>query len=100
MGTKNSILLGISLLLSPLFSKGEWAHASLSDTANVSIIQWSLNGEIGSFEPAGWSTTDLPSLTRAQAVRMGLKIDEFVDERFDPVKGKRAALEFYNEQAL
>lgn len=98
MGTKNSILLGISLLLSPLFSKGELARASLSDTANVSIIQWSLSGEIGSFEPAGWSTTDLPSLTRAQAVRMGLRIDEYVDERFDPVKGKKAAAAYYGEE--
>ena len=56
---------------------------------------WSLNGEAGSFAPAGWSYLELPALTRVQAVRMKLVINTFVDERFDPVKGKKAALNFY-----
>lgn len=62
-------------------------------------VSWELEGESGAFSPAGWASEEVLALTRVQAVRMGLKINEFVDERFDPVKGKRAALEFYNEQA-
>jgi len=37
----------------------------------------------------------VPALTRVQAVRMKLVINTLVDERFDPVKGKKAALKFY-----
>ena len=37
----------------------------------------------------------MPALTRVQAVRMKLVINPLVDERFDPVKGKKAALNFY-----
>ena len=62
-------------------------------------VSWELEGESGAFSPAGWASEEVLALTRVQAVRMGLKINEFVDERFDPMKGKRAALEFYNEQA-
>lgn len=97
MGTKNSILLGISLLFSPLFSQGESLPFLDTDTAVITSNFWSLQGELGSFEPAGWSTPDLLALTRAQAVRMGLRIDEYVDERFDPIKGKNAAAAYYGE---
>ena len=62
-------------------------------------LQWEKVGESGAFAPAGWASIEVLALTRVQAVRMGLTINEFVDERFDPVKGKRAALEFNNEQA-
>ena len=100
MGTKNSILLGISLLLTPLVSLGSALHLSAIDTLEVRPTLWSLSGIPGAFEPAGWSTEDLLALTRAQAVRMGLTIDEFVDERFDPVKGKIAAAAYYGETLL
>ena len=56
---------------------------------------WSLKGEAGSFAPAGWSHDEVPALTRVQAVRMQLKVNTSVDERFDPVKGKNAASKFY-----
>ena len=56
---------------------------------------WSLKGEAGSFAPAGWSHDEVPALTRVQAVRMQLKVNTLVDERFDPVKGKNAASKFY-----
>jgi len=75
------------------------ASASVIMTDTVRDVRWELEGESGDFSPAGWASEEVLALTRVQAVRMGLKINEFVDERFDPVKGKRAALEFYNEQA-
>ena len=56
---------------------------------------WFLKGEAGSFAPAGWSHLEVPALTRVQAVRMKLVINTLVDERFDPVKGKKAALNFH-----
>jgi LysM repeat protein len=56
---------------------------------------WSLKGEAGSFAPAGWSHDEVPALTRVQAVRMQLEVNTLVDERFDPVKGKNAAANFY-----
>jgi LysM repeat protein len=67
----------------------------LSIYASTTIHTWSLKGEAGSFAPAGWSHLEVPALTRVQAVRMKLMINTLVDERFDPVKGKKAALLFY-----
>ena len=67
----------------------------LSVYAAVPSSPWSLKGEAGSFSPAGWSHLEVPALTRVQAVRMKLMINTLVDERFDPVKGKKAALLFY-----
>src|SRR6056300_637830 len=96
MGTKNSIFLGLIFFSAPLVSYG---FGAVEDTASALPIQWTIEGESGDFSPAGWASEEVLALTRVQAVRMGLKINEFVDERFDPVKGKRAALEFYNEQA-
>ena len=58
-------------------------------------LHWKLDREPGTFEPAGWTSLEVPALTRVQAVRQGLVINEFVDERFDPVKGKRAAADYY-----
>lgn len=60
---------------------------------------WSLKGEAGSFAPAGWSHDEVPALTRVQAVRMQLEVNTLVDERFDPVKGKNAAVKFYASEA-
>ena len=60
---------------------------------------WSLKGEAGSFAPAGWSRDEVPALTRVQAVRMQLEVNTMVDERFDPVKGKNAAVKFYASEA-
>ena len=57
--------------------------------------QWSITGEAGSFAPAGWSHDEVPALTRVQAVRMQLVVNIFLDERFDPVKGKNAVMKFY-----
>lgn len=96
MGTKNSIFLGLIFFSAPLFSFG---FSAVEDTASALPIQWALEGESGAFSPAGWASEEVLALTRVQAVRMGLTINEFVDERFDPVKGKRAAIEFYHEQA-
>ena len=67
----------------------------LSVYAAIPSSPWSLKGEAGSFAPAGWSHLEVPALTRVQAVRMKLAINTLVDERFDPVKGKKAALLFY-----
>ena len=68
---------------------------------NDTIIttRWDKVGETGDFTSAGWASDDILALTRVQAIRMGLVIDEYVDERFDPFKGKRAALQLYDEQA-
>jgi LysM repeat protein len=62
-------------------------------------FSWSLKGEAGSFAPAGWSHDEVPALTRVQAVRMQLEVNTLVDERFDPVKGKNAAVKFYASEA-
>ena len=56
---------------------------------------WELQGTPGSFSPAGWYNSEAPALTRVQAARMKLVITAAVDERFDPVKGKKATLKFY-----
>jgi LysM repeat protein len=71
------------------------------DTTEISIgaTTWSLKGEAGSFAPAGWSHDEVPALTRVQAVRMQLEVNTLVDERFDPVKGKNAAVKFYASEA-
>jgi len=74
------------------------ASASAIPTDTVRDVRWELKGESGTFSPAGWASEEVLALTRVQAVRTGLTINEFVDERFDPVKGKRAAIEYYNEQ--
>ena len=63
--------------------------------AAVPSSPWFLEGEVGSFAPAGWSHVKAPALTRVQAVRMNLMINTLVDERFDPLKGKKAALLFH-----
>jgi len=92
--TKSTQIIMPFILL--LFAGGNTLSAHGSDT--LSTINWELEGVSGAFSPAGWASEEVLALTRVQAVRMGLVINEFVDERFDPVKGKRAALEFYNEQ--
>ena len=75
--------------------------ASVLDTADISIqpATWSLQGEAGSFAPAGWGSEEIPALTRVQAARMNLEINTLVDERFDPIKGKNAAQKFYSSEA-
>jgi len=77
-----------ALLMLPMFSRGQKQESS-----------WSLKGEAGSFAPAGWSHDEVPALTRVQAVRMQLEVNTLVDERFDPVKGKNAAVKFYASEA-
>ena len=73
-----------ALLMLPVVGWGQMQESS-----------WSLKGEAGSFAPAGWSHDEVPALTRVQAVRMQLEVNTLVDERFDPVKGKNAAVKFY-----
>lgn len=85
-----------------LGSSVESAASTLEHTSNDSVaataqLQWRMMREPGTFAPAGWSAEEVPALTRVQAVRMGLRIDEWVDERFDPIKGKAAAARYYNE---
>jgi len=70
-------------------------YGSDSTLVHSGLLDWSMERQVGTFEPAGWSCSELPALTRVQAVRMGLTVDEFVDERFDPVKGKTAAAKYY-----
>ena len=70
-------------------------YGSDSTLVHSGLLDWSMERQVGTFEPAGWSCSELPALTRVQAVRMGLTVDEFVDERFDPVKGKIAAAQYY-----
>jgi LysM repeat protein len=77
-----------ALLLLPAVGWGQLQESS-----------WSLKGEAGSFAPAGWSHDEVPALTRVQAVRMQLEVNTMVDERFDPVKGKNAAVKFYASEA-
>lgn len=60
---------------------------------------WLLKGTPGSFAPAGWSSEEIPALTRVQAVRMKLTVNNHLDERFDPVKGKNASAKFYGSQS-
>ena len=81
-----------------LFAGGNTISAFASDT--LRDFSWKLEGESGAFSPAGWASEEVIALTRVQAVRIGLVINEFVDERFDPVKGKCAALGFYNKDVL
>ncbi len=79
---------------------GVLAEAAMDTTeTSVRSTTWSLIGEAGSFAPAGWSSEEIPALTRVQAVRMKLEVNTLVDERFDPIKGKNAALKFYSSEA-
>jgi len=95
MGTKNSIFLVLIFFSAPLVSHG---FSAVEDTASALPIQWAIEGESGAFSPAGWASEEVLALTRVQAVRMGLIINDFIDERFDPVKGKVAASRYYNEE--
>ncbi|MGB0311381.1 MAG: LysM peptidoglycan-binding domain-containing protein [Schleiferiaceae bacterium] len=89
----------IIMLFFLLLSAGSTSvSAYVADT--LRDITWEIEGESGAFSPAGWASEEVLALTRVQAVRMGLKINEFVDERFDPVKGKCAALLFCNKEIL
>lgn len=95
----------ISLFLAaPTFAKAEDGK-SKEDSASVHVLKrtgsddWKLIGQAGSFAPAGWEHLNLPALTRVKAVRLGLVVSELVDERFDPVKGKWAAAQYYGESA-
>ncbi|MEY2963038.1 MAG: hypothetical protein RL754_299 [Bacteroidota bacterium] len=67
------------------------------DTVDVALSDgaWKVLRYPGTFEPAGWEHTEAPALTRVQAVRLGLVVNEWLDERFDPVKGKIATLKYY-----
>ena len=87
------------VLLFLLFLFAGNTSGSASTETSLGDNTWVLVGEPGAFSPAGWASEEILALTRVQAVRMGLVINEFVDERFDPIKGKRAALSFYNEDA-
>lgn len=89
----------IQIILLLLSSHGVMQAATLhEDTSAVAVLvkaQWELVRSPATFEPAGWQSTEVPALTRVQAIKMGLTINDFVDERFDPVKGKQAASSYY-----
>lgn len=70
-------------------------YGSDSTLVHSDALDWTLERQAGTFEPAGWSCSELLALTRVQGVRMGLTVDAFVDERFDPVKGKMAVAQYY-----
>lgn len=84
-------------LLFFLFQFSGSVTLSALTTDTLKDVTWELEGESGAFSPAGWASNEVLALTRVQAVRMGLIINDFIDERFDPVKGKVAALGYYNE---
>ncbi len=58
---------------------------------------WELQGRPGTFEPAGWRHAEAAPLTRVQAVRAGLEVNAYIDERFDPLKGKLAVLRYFGD---
>ena len=60
----------------------------------VSDNSWELVSTPYNFAAAGWGSSEIAALTRVEAVRMGLNINQNLDERFDPVKGKKAAASF------
>lgn len=75
--------------------KGEALKSADTVKHALEEYQWRVLRVPGTFEPAGWESEEAPALTRVQAVRMGLVVNEKLDERFDPFKGKRAALNYY-----
>ena len=93
------ISIKIRLILLLLSSHGVIQATTLhEDTTAVAALvkaQWELVRSPAAFEPAGWQSAEVPALTRVQAIKMGLTINDFVDERFDPVKGKQAAGRYY-----
>lgn len=97
---RTSILLALALSFSGTVKSaipgGQFHTADSLESATPAL--WQLVREPGDFEPAGWQCEQVPALTRAQGVRMGLRIDHLVDERFDPVKGKQAAANYFQEK--
>lgn len=96
-----------TLFLGALLLAHSPSHAAVLDTLEVASespaqapIQWELRGLPGSFEPAGWHGGTYPALTRVQAVRAGLEITNYVDERFDPIRGKNAVLHYFGQEQL
>ncbi len=89
----------LHLIVLVLCSHGALQAASWQEDTTVQVIpqnaSWELVRSPAAFEPAGWQSADALALTRVQAIKMGLTINDFVDERFDPVKGKQAASRFY-----
>ena len=94
-----SISSTIQIFLLLRSSHGFMHAASLQEdtTAHADLVevQWELVRSPATFEPAGWQSMEVPALTRVQAIKMGLTINDFVDERFDPVKGKQAVSRYY-----
>ena len=92
----------IRLIVLLLAGQGAVHATSLQgDTTAQAVLakaQWELVRAPATFEPAGWQSLDALALTRVQAVKMGLTVNDFVDERFDPVKGKQAASRYYGKE--
>ncbi len=92
----------IRLIVLLLAGQGVVHATSLQgDTTAQAVLakaQWELVRSPATFEPAGWQSLDALALTRVQAVKMGLTVNDFVDERFDPVKGKQAASRYYGKE--
>ncbi|PTM05439.1 MAG: hypothetical protein DA405_03840 [Bacteroidetes bacterium] len=70
------------------------AQDGLLSKSFVSDNSWELMSTPYHFAAAGWGSPEIAALTRVEAVRMGLDINQNLDERFDPVKGKMAAASF------
>ena len=89
----------IQIFLLLLSSHAVMHAASFQEDTTAQAVfvkaQWELVRSPATFEPAGWQSKEVPALTRVQAIKMGLKVNDFVDERFDPVKGKQAASRYY-----
>lgn len=89
----------IQIFLLLLSSHAVMHAASLQEDTTAQAVfvkaQWELVRSPATFEPAGWQSKEVPALTRVQAIKMGLTVNDFVDERFDPVKGKQAASGYY-----
>ena len=89
----------IQIFLLLLSSHAVMHAASFQEDTTAQAVfvkaQWELVRSPATFKPAGWQSKEVPALTRVQAIKMGLKVNDFVDERFDPVKGKQAASRYY-----
>lgn len=99
MRISSNFLFSIVLLGSP---GAVCASSMQADTITEVVLvkaEWELVRSPATFEPAGWQSKNVLALTRVQAIKMGLIINDFVDERFDPLKGKQAASQYYGLEA-
>ncbi len=89
-----SILFIFFLTIGLLGAASAQAQDRFANKSFVSDKSWELIATPYHFAAAGWGSNKIDALTRVEALRMGLNINRNLDERFDPVKGKKAAASF------